>query len=139
MRNDEYLRRQLVVVWNRWFSDVKPSSPIQIKFGRRARKRLGSIGLRQNSGQTESHIFINGHFRDETVPDFVVEATIAHELCHYVHGFSSSHPQLFRYPHKGDVVEVEMARRDLSKLAKRENDWLQAHWRNFLTEKGFSL
>jgi hypothetical protein len=58
-----------------------------------------------------STILINRLFQLEIVPVEVVDATIAHELTHYLHGFSSPLEQKFSTPHAGGVVTKELKKR----------------------------
>lgn len=133
MRDDKFLEGRLKIILDRHFADVAQPKEIIIKYGRRAKKRLGSIGLKQCAdGSCQSQILINGHFRHPSVPHFVIDATIAHELCHYTHGFSSPLPQLFEFPHQGDVVDRELECRGLGHLVQAELAWLRRHWRSFL-------
>lgn len=137
MRDDSYLRDKLEQIWQRYFSDVSRPNKIKIKFGRKARKRLGSIG-QQVSKNAEVHfdtqIRINGHFKSPEIPEFVIDATIAHELCHYTHGFGSPLPKYFDHPHKGGVVEIELKKRGLKELETKEWRWLQENWKNHLAK-----
>lgn len=139
MRDDSYLKNRLEYIWQNYFSDVQRKDPICIKFGRRAFKRLGSIGVKSDN-QIDSyqgtHIRINGHLKDSTVPEYVIDATIAHELCHYVHGFGSSLPKTSEYPHRDGIVEKEFKRRGLNQLAEKEWRWLQNNWKNHLKSCG---
>lgn len=133
MRNNNFLINRMNEIWQECFSDQVISSQIRIKFGRRARKRLGSIRESiQNDQIYETLILINGHFKNLEVPDFVIDATIAHELCHYVHGFGSASPQKHQYPHRGGVIEKEMESRGLTELIQKEKDWLNKNWFRYI-------
>lgn len=134
MRDNLYLCQRLARVWSCYFSDLKIENSLRIGFGPRARLRLGSIRRRnfRRNGDFDSLILINGHFRDRSIPDYVVDATIAHELCHYAHGVSSPLPQLYRYPHRDGVIDREITKRQLKKLVYKENSWLQRNWLNYL-------
>ena len=134
MRNNTYLENKLDAIWQTFFSDVPKDNKVSIKFGRKAAKRLGSIRKINslNEERFDTQILINGYFRHKNIPHFVVEATIAHELCHYAHGFSSPLPQLSKFPHRGDVVDHELKRRGLRELEKAENKWLNKYWYKFI-------
>jgi hypothetical protein len=128
----EYIQRK-------HFADAKIDNALLIRFGRRARRVLGSIRKNQErsildklAGKYDTQIIINGHFRDEQIPEYVVDAVIGHELCHYVHGFSSPLPQLARHPHKGGIVNYEMAKRGLGDLELKQKRWIKANWLNYL-------
>lgn len=130
MRDDTFLSDRLEFLWKKYFADVSKSNKVHIKFGRKAVKRLGSI--RQKMDKTDTIIILNGHFKDRAVPDYVVDATIIHELCHYAHGFSSPLPQLSRFPHRGGMVDKEFHRRGLNDLLKMETEWLNKNWFKYI-------
>src|SRR2546422_575509 len=85
-RDDAWLLSRLDSLWENYFSQVQQVNPVFIKFGRYSRFRLGSIRLDRHTKQ--SYITITGMFKDPKIPVEVVDHTIAHELCHYAHGFS---------------------------------------------------
>jgi len=64
-----------------------------------------------------------------------VTATIAHELCHYAHGFSSPLEQRHPHPHYGGVVTKEMKARGFEKELKMQKKWLKEVWPELLREK----
>ena len=121
------------------FTDVEAPNSVFIKWGRKARTRLGSIRkvysksiLKRLGGDFETQIIINSHFKDEKIPVYVVDATIAHELCHYAHGFSSPLPQVAYHPHKGGLVTAEMRDRGMGEMLKRQKRWLKKNWRGYV-------
>lgn len=135
LRDNLWLADRLRMVWGRYFSDVPRANDVLIHFGRRARGRLGSI-VRERRGAKRSVITITGHFRDRTVPDFVVDTVIGHELAHYAHGFSSPHRQLYRHPHEGAVVSKELRARGMGDSLKLQKKWLKLHWRTYARAHG---
>ncbi len=136
MRDNNYLKNRLNTIWEAFFSDVPRSNKVWIKFGRKAEKRLGSIRKvwMQDQKDFDSLIYINGHFKDEVIPEFILDATIAHELCHYAHGFSSPLPQLSKFPHRGHIIDKELKRRGLTVLERAENKWLNKNWSRYLKD-----
>lgn len=144
------MREKLENIWVTYFADVSRPNEIKIEFGRNARTRLGSIrkltsssrchpefisGSRNKFGMTQhfaSQIIITGYFKDERVPEFMIDAVIAHELCHYAHGFSSPLPQLFRYPHQGGAVDHELIKRGLGDILIAQRKWLKTEWKNII-------
>ncbi|MBA3679016.1 hypothetical protein H0W80_02405 [Candidatus Saccharibacteria bacterium] len=62
------------------------------------------------------------------VPEFVVIATIVHEMTHYAHGFNSPHRQKQRHPHSGGVIKKEFAERGLENLYIDQQKWLKDNW-----------
>lgn len=122
-RDDNWLLSRLDFVWSNYFDEIKQTNKIFIKFGKFARLRLGSIRLDKKSGA--SFIIITGMFKDQKIPVEVVDHTIAHELSHYAHGFSSNHPRLHRYPHEGGVVRREMISRGMGKILEVYKKWVK--------------
>ncbi|MBT5016517.1 hypothetical protein HN748_01430 [Candidatus Peregrinibacteria bacterium] len=134
LRNQEWLEDRLRTVWMRGFSDVTPENTVTISFGRRARTRLGSIRLDKDKKKTR--ILINRLFSRPEVPLQIVDATIAHEIVHYVHGFGSPFEQKFCTPHAGGVVTREMKERGFGKELIFQKKWLKNEWPKFLKMHG---
>ena len=74
---------------------------------------------------------------DDRVPETVVDATIAHELCHYAHGFASPLPRFSKFPHKGDIVDTELIRRGLKDQLEFQDKWLKQSWNSLVGERIF--
>lgn len=125
MRDDKWLLSRLDHLWSTYFADVPQVNPVFIHFGRFAKLRFGSIKMDRRTKKT--YITITGMFKDERIPQEVVEHTIAHELSHYAHGFSSPHRQLHRYPHEGGVVKTEMQNRGLIYLDIAYKKWIKGY------------
>lgn len=124
-RDDVWLLQRLEYLWSNFFPDVEQINPVFIKFGRYSKYRLGSIRLEKTT--KKSYITITGMFKDEWISTEVVDHTIAHELCHYAHGFSSPKPRLHKYPHHGGVINKELKIRGLGHLTKVYDKWLKAY------------
>lgn len=155
MRGHSWLKEQLNLLLKKYFTDISLANPIEINFGREAKYRFGSIRLwpsgpkktpksrllRGFGGQAKlqipkllkkktpakSVITITSMFAKEDVPTLVVQYTIAHELCHYVHGFSSSNRRLFKYPHHGGIVNKELTNRGAGQLTVAFKKWLKIY------------
>jgi hypothetical protein len=125
MRNDQWLKEKLGIIWSDHYGDIKKTNVVTIKFSRRCMGRLGSIRLVNN---TVSEIRINGVLKDKGIPEYVCDAVIAHELTHYVHGFGSKRPQLYKFPHRGGVVTREMISRGLGETHKEAKQWIDNNW-----------
>jgi hypothetical protein len=123
VRDNAWLANRLADLWETYFSDVEEVNPVVIKFGRSAALRLGSIRL--DPASKHSYITITSLFRDPTVPQAVVDHTIAHEMAHYTHGFSSLHKKAYRHPHKGGVVNKELIKRGGEHLILAYKNWLK--------------
>lgn len=124
-REDKWLLSRLDHIWSNYFSNVSQVNPVFIKFGRYSKYRLGSIRFERTT--KKSFITITSMFKDEMVPVEVVDHTIAHELCHYTHGFSSPNPRLHKYPHHGGVIKKELEERGLGFLNKAYKKWLKGY------------
>ena len=129
MRDNIWLERELEGIWQRYFPDVEKLNKVEIKFGRKARTRLGSI---RSLPDGSSLVLINSLLKQLQIPDFVIKATIAHELVHYAHGFSSPHKQKYSHPHKGSVVKNDMHQRGMGEILVLQKKWIKNNWKDFL-------
>lgn len=125
LRDNKWLLSRLDHIWSNYFPVIKQTNRVFIRFGRNSRFRLGSIRLDKRSGN--SIITLTGLFKKIDVPIEVIDHTIAHELCHYTHGFSSPRPRLHKYPHHGGVIERELKARGLGYLVKAHKDWIKKY------------
>lgn len=124
-RDDIWLLSRLDDLWSNYFSNVEQSNSVFIRFGRYSRLRLGSI--KYDKYGKHSYIIITGMFKDESIPVEVVDHTIAHELCHYTHGFSSNRQRMHKYPHHGGVIKKELAQRGLFRLSQAYDKWVKKY------------
>ncbi len=122
-RDDTWLLSRLNYLWDAYYSDVTQDNKVFINFGRFSRLRLGSIRLDRHTKHT--YITITGMFKNPKIPLEVVDHTIAHEMAHYTHGFSSPKPRLHKYPHHGGVVNRELKNRGMEYLIKAYSKWLK--------------
>lgn len=144
MRDEKWLEDKLQFLLKKYFVNVKISDPIEIHWGREAKFRFGSIRLIKPKGiklltkrtkPQKSIIIITSMFKSPRIPVSVVEYTIAHELCHYAHGFSSSNKRLFRHPHHGGVVNAELTERGARDLIVEFKKWLKAYRKMILSRR----
>ncbi|MFA6296038.1 MAG: hypothetical protein WC663_01675 [Patescibacteria group bacterium] len=133
MRDNNWLKQRLLFFLQNHFSDVPIKNEIVILFGRKAKARLGSIKLNPKNNQTV--ITLTSYFKDEKIPQFVVDGTIIHELVHYAHGFNSPLAQSFRHPHKGGIIRSEMAKRGLEEYFVKSKIWLKQNWPSVVKSK----
>lgn len=126
-RDEAWLQELLDKIWDRYFQDVPQDNDVRIVYGRRAKRRLGAISLDPIDRKT-SVITINSLFKDPEIPEFIVKATIVHELTHYAHGFNSPLDQVQAHPHAGGVMRREFTERGLLELYLLQKRWLKAHW-----------
>lgn len=134
MRDDAWLHGRLDYIWDSYFSDVEQDNIVRIVWGRKAKTRLGSIRLDPND-PTISIITINRLYQDEFIPEYVIDATIVHELSHYAHGFNSPRAQTKQHPHAGGVMAKEFAERGLTDMYKAQKRWLKANWSTYVMQQ----
>ncbi len=146
MRDNNYLENLLYELWENHFCDIPRKNLVLIKFGKYSKRQLGCISLAREGSKIKSLmkkkvdeymvqdnksisiVTITRYFKNEIVPEYVVKATIAHELCHYAHGFSSPLEKQFQKPHQGNVINKELKKRGLLEEQKRADLWLKDHW-----------
>ena len=133
-RDDAWLQGILDKIWDNYFPEVMQVNDVRIIFGRRAKRRLGSISL-DPKDKTTSIITMNGVFKRSDIPEFVVEATIFHELTHYAHGFNSPLNKSQPHPHAGGVMKREFAERGLLDLFLQQKKWLKENWPYILSQE----
>ena len=80
-------------------------------------------------------ITITSLFAKESIPVEVVRYTMAHELCHYAHGFSSQNRRMFKYPHHGGIVNKELKERGAESLILAFKKWLKIYRKKILAGK----
>ena len=146
IRDNKYLENLLYDLWENNFCDVARLNLVTIKYGKFSKRQLGSIKMIKDKdtfyryikkynldknifeSKTVSLINITKYFTYDYVPEYVVRATIAHELCHYTHGFSSPLKRMYRYPHQGGIIRKELESRGLYDEYKNSKRWLKNHW-----------
>ena len=133
-RDEAWLQLILDKIWDNFFPEVVQHNDVRIVYGRRAKRRLGSIGLDSEDRNT-SIITINSIFKRDDIPEFVIEATIFHELTHYAHGFNSPLAQAQAHPHAGGVMRREFAERGLLDLYLQQKRWLKDNWVNIIASE----
>src|SRR3989344_5306136 len=131
MRNDLWLKNRLEYLWGNHFPDVERKNNIHIGFKGNWKNKFGHI---KKKG-IDSEIIVNGYFKKDVVPDYIIDLTIAHELVHYMHGFNSPYPRLFKHPHKGGIVNKELKKRGFKVHIKDERRWIKEVWRTIMKEE----
>lgn len=131
LRSQEWLAARFRFIIDRYFPELSFREDVVVRFGRRCRRRLGSLRLKDGAPL----ITVNGLYRLPEVPEPVVDATIAHELAHLFHGClerpapgASGRPRLHRYPHRGGVVDQELAGRGLAGMSNEAKSWIEGYW-----------
>jgi hypothetical protein len=139
MRNLKWLENRFEYIYRNYFSDVDATNQIEIIWGRRSRRQLGCIKKEYPKSFVDHFkrdfktiIVINGLFRDEAIPEFVIDSVIVHEMAHYSHGFNSPLPQKHTHPHKGNVIRREFLLRGVGDLEKLQKKWMKENWQKYL-------
>lgn len=123
-RNQNWIEERLEKIWDLLFSEVPRKNKIVIKFKGKSKYRFGYITKKGD----DTHIVVNSLFQNELVPEYIIDVTIAHELVHYMHGFHSPLPQLYKYPHQGNIVNKELIRKGFGHVIKLEKQWIKNEW-----------
>ena len=123
-RDDIWLREKLDSIWELLFPEVPKENTVHVKFRGKSLRRFGCI---KPKGK-DSLIEINSLFKDERVPEYVIDTTLAHELVHYMHGFNSPLPRKYRHPHKGGIVDKELIKRGFGHNLRLEKVWAKNQW-----------
>src|SRR5258708_15097503 len=124
LRDQIWLEARFKLLWDNHFSDVRVGLPIDVTFGPAAQFRFGSI--RHNGKRCQ--ILINLLFALPEVPEYVVDATLAHELAHYVHGYGSGLRKLHANPHRGGIIDLELEKRGCGHLEAQAEAWRKLNW-----------
>ena len=130
MRTQLWLEEKFNEIWNNHFPDIEKKSII-IKFKGKWKTKFGHIKKKKNF----TEVAINSLFQDEFIPEFIITTTIAHEICHYAHGFFSHLPKQYKYPHKHGVVRKELIGRGLKQELKQERKWIKENWIDYYNSK----
>ncbi len=151
MRNNEFLENILYDLWENHFCDIPRKNFVLIKYGKYSKRQLGSIKLanrntkikgllrkkddeyRSQDDKSITVITVTGYFKNESIPEFIVRATVAHELCHYAHGFNSPLEKRFQKPHQGSIIKKELALRGLLEDQIKADKWLKENWLDIIS------
>mgnify|MGYP005810415085 CR=1 FL=1 len=151
MRDNKYLENLLYDIWETSFCDVPRLNAVVIKYGKYSKRQLGSIKMIKDQRSLDRYlkrfniskdnlenssvsvITITKYFSQPYIPEFVVRATIVHELCHYAHGFNSPLDRKYTHPHRGGIIRKEFNRRDLSDIYLESKKWLKENWREVIS------
>jgi len=138
-RNLIWLNSRVSHIWQNHFADIPQITPVQVRWGQRSYRRLGSIVMKpQTDGRMISFITISSLLREPEVPSLIIDQIIAHEIVHYVHGFGSERPRDLKHPHQGGVIVKEFQKRGLWELYRYYKSWMNLSWRFFLESKNLN-
>lgn len=136
-RDNNWLNDIFEQIWESYFKDVPRLNDIEVIFGQKSKRRLGSIRqIDPRVKSSKTRITLTSYFRDPQVPEYLIETTLAHEICHYAHGFASPLPKYSRYPHSGGIVDRELIKRGLGDKIIAQKKWLKTEWPKLIGESG---
>ena len=124
MRDNYWLGKRLEQIWQLLYPDVPKQNNVNVRFKGKWKNKFGHIAKKGN----DSEIAVNGLFKNELVPEYIIDITLAHELAHYSHGFNSPLPRKFKYPHKNNVVNRELLKRGFGHWIRMERSFLKKDW-----------
>jgi hypothetical protein len=125
MRDDEWLAQRMNQIWELLFPEVDRMNNVVIRFKGKWKNKFGHIKRLKNK---DTEIAINGLFKHEQVPEYMIDTTIAHELIHYWHGFNSPYTQKYKHPHAGGIVTREMKNRGFGHMIAKEREFVKRQW-----------
>ena len=125
MRDDEWLVARLDHIWSLLFPEVARKNQVIAIFKGKWQNKFGHIKLLNDKS---SEIAVNGLFKHEEIPEYIIDLTLAHELIHYGHGFNSPHKRKFKHPHKGGVVTKDLLKHGFGHLIRKEKVFIRREW-----------
>ena len=128
---NNYLAKKTAQLIRENFSDKGVTNLLMVKTGKRCKRKLGHIKSIRGI-ETDSLIEINPLLFDLEVPEYVLDYVIMHELMHYFQGFCSNHEKKHKFPHKGRVVEKEMANLGWQEIQEKSDKWIKENWGRIL-------
>ncbi|HPM85497.1 MAG: hypothetical protein WC290_02965 [archaeon] len=132
---DKYLASKTAELIRENFPEKGITNILIVKWSTKKSKRiLGHIKSFKdiNFG---SIIEINPLLKDLSVPQYVLDYVLMHELTHYFQGFGSNHERKHKYPHKGGIVEKELARHGWEEITQKSEKWIKENWKNLICKK----
>ena len=135
---EKYLSSRVASLVRENFPEKGVTNLLTVKWGIKSKRMLGSIKTLQGEGHNgadyASLIQINSFLKSTEIPEYVLDYVIMHELTHYFHGFGSNHQKKSKHPHRGKVVEKELARRGWGEITIKAEKWLKENWKNIIAK-----
>ena len=132
---NNYLAKKTASLVRENFSDKGITNLLLVKTGSKWKRTLGHIKTVESS-EYGSMIEINPLLFDLEVPEFVLDYVIMHELTHYFQGFASNHEKKHKHPHRGGIVEKELARLGWGEIQEKSDVWIKTNWTKILAKNG---
>jgi len=124
MRDDAWLNQRLDHIWEMLFPELERLNKVDVRFKGKWKNKFGHI----KSVRKNSEIVVNGLFKEEDIPEYIVDITLAHELIHYMHGFNSPHEKKYKHPHAGGIVTRELKKRGFGHMIALEREFVEKDW-----------
>jgi len=131
MRDDQWLAERLNQIWQMLFPEVERQNNVVVRFKGRWKNKFGHIKRLKNQ---DTEIVVNSLFKNELVPEYIIDTTIAHELVHYSHGFQSPLPKKYKHPHAGGIVRRELVKRGFGHMFAKEKVFVKKEWPRMFKE-----
>ncbi|MDP1729087.1 MAG: hypothetical protein Q8L27_02705, partial [archaeon] len=112
-------------MWQLLFPEIPRENLVIVRFKGKWKNKFGHI---KKIKGLNTEIAINSIFKDDRVPDYIIDLTLAHEMVHYMHGFNSPLPKQFKHPHAGGIVNRELKKRGFGHLIVKEKAWVKKDW-----------
>ncbi len=132
---DRYLANKAASLIRENFAERGVTNLLVVKWGGKWKNKLGHITPLKDS-EYGSMIEINSLMKSLDVPEYVLEYVLMHELTHYFQGFGSNHKRKHKHPHRGGIVEKELARHGWEEITEKSEKWIKENWRNILVKEG---
>ena len=131
---DKYLAAKAAALIRENFSDRGVTNLLVVKWGGKWARVLGHIKSLE-SREYGSIIEINSLLKSLDVPEYVLDYVLMHELTHYFQGFGSNHERKHKHPHRGGIVEKELARHGWAEITEKSEKWIKENWKNVLMKE----
>jgi len=131
MRSDAWLVERAELLWGKSFADIEKKNRIVVRFKGRWKNKFGHIKRLKNN---DTEICINGLCKNDSIPEYIIDLTLAHEIVHYIHGFQSPYERMYEHPHKGGIVRKELVKRGFKNALKAERVFLKKEWLSICKE-----
>ena len=132
---NNYLAKKTASLIRENFAERGVTNFLVVQTGRKWKRTLGHIKTLK-SNDYGSTIEINPMLFDLDVPEYVLDYVIMHELTHYFQGFASNHEKKHKHPHRGGIVEKELARLGWEEIQKNSDKWIKENWDTLLKKNG---
>ena len=132
---DLFLARKTANLLRENFPMQEVSNLLVVRWGKKWRTKVAHIKPFKEK-EFGTAIEVNELLQDESVPEYVLDATIMHELVHYFHGFGSNKERKHRHPHRGGVVDNELEKKGWKELVDNGDKWLNENWPSLIVKHG---